>query len=128
MEGLGLPSQEISYLLMKLQHIFLNHSGGFDFNVGFVGIVSALCRNTSSLTTVNSTEGILNGLYNCSPELLSEITGLQWPEKWPYVTVRRPGKCETSNLRVVKTIRVREKDLEPWIAESDIKARWSKII
>ena len=98
---------------------------GLILNVGFVGIVSALCRNTSSLTTVNSTEGILNGLYNCSPELLSEITGLQWPEKWPYVTVRRPGKCETSNLRVVKTIRVREKDLEPWIAESDIKASWS---
>ena len=31
MEGLGLPSQEISYLLTKLQHISLSHSGGFDF-------------------------------------------------------------------------------------------------
>ena len=31
MEGLGLPSQEISYLLTKLQHISLSHSGGFDY-------------------------------------------------------------------------------------------------
>ena len=86
-------------------------------------VTPALCRNISSLTTVNSTESTLNGLYNCSPQLLSEITALQWPREWPYVTVRRPGKCQTSNLRVVKTIRVRKEDLEPWISQSDIKAR-----
>ena len=86
-------------------------------------VTPALYRNRSSLTTVNSTESTLNGLYNCSPELLSEITALQWPREWPYVTVRRPGKCQTSNLRVVKTIRVRKEDLEPWISQSDIKAR-----
>ena len=77
--------------------------------------------NRSSLTTTNSTEGILNGLFNCSPELISEITAVQWPHRWPYVSVRRPGRCQTSNLRVVKTIRVRKEDLEPWIRNSEIK-------
>ena len=42
--------------------------------------------------------------------------------QWPYVSVRRPGSCEASNLRVVKTIRVRKEDLEPWIGKrSEIK-------
>ena len=35
------------------------------------------------------------------------------------------GKCQTSNLRLVKTIRVRKEDLEPWIVKSEIKASWS---
>ena len=74
---------------------------------------------------MNSTDGILNGLYDCSPALLSEISALQWPHTWPYVTVRRPGKCQASKLRVVKTIRVRKEDLEPWIVKSEIKASWS---
>ena len=37
--------------------------------------------------------------------------------------MRRPGKCQNSNLRVVKTIRVRKEDLDSWIGKSDIKAR-----
>ena len=80
-------------------------------------------RNRSSLTTANSAESILNGIFNCSPKLLSEISVLQWPHGWPYVVLRRPGKCKTSNLRVIKTIRVRKEDLEPWILKSDIQAR-----
>ena len=79
--------------------------------------------NRSALTTTNSTEGILNGLFDCSPELISEITALQWPHSWPYISVRRPGQCQTSILRVVKTIRVRKEDLDSWIGKSDIKAR-----
>ena len=64
----------------------------------------------------------LDLLFNCSPELISEVTALQWPHKWSFVSVRRPGRCEASSLRVVKTIRVRKEDLEPWIGKrSEIK-------
>ena len=50
-------------------------------------------RSRPSVTTANTTEGVLNGLFNCSPKLLSEISRLQFPHGWPYVTIRRPGKC-----------------------------------
>ena len=36
------------------------------------------------------------------------------------------GKCQTSNLRVVKTIRLRKENLESWIGSSDIQARIRK--
>merc|ERR1719270_317617 len=77
--------------------------------------------NRPSVTTANTTEGVLNGLFDCSPELLSEISRLQFPHGWPYVTIRRPGKCQTSNLRVIKTIRLRKENLESWIGSSDIQ-------
>ena len=67
---------------------------------------------------MNVSKEIILGLFHCSPKLLADLQKEAEP-----VVVKRPGKCNDSKVRVIKTIGTRKSGILPLIVNKDIKAR-----
>ena len=75
-------------------------------------------KNASMKDNLSVSKEIILGLFRCSQKLLADLQKQAGP-----VVVKKPGKCNASKVRVIKTIGLRKSSILPWIVNKDIKAR-----